>query len=195
MKKSVTFFLLLALVGLTPQNLVSQAKSNVQTGEPSKWVKAEVPLTVSHEILNREQGYASAEGFWQSTSSSDEKQLVSPIAVKLICLRSEKRCIEADASVEFGALKPEMVEYEVSSWTDNGIVADDSDEGVCGIGHRLSLDFKTNSVTVTDYPKKVNDGQLCKPFQDANSYALHGGNLVLSPAPKWEPLAKAVASK
>jgi hypothetical protein len=59
-------------------------------------------------------------------------------------------------------------------------VADDSDEGECGIAHRLSIDFKSNSVTITDYPKKVSNGQECKEFQDANSYALHGGKAISS---------------
>jgi hypothetical protein len=57
--------------------------------------------------------------------------------------------------VVLGALRADLLEYAITSWTEEGIVVDDTDEGACGIGHRLSLDFKSNSVTVTDYPKRV----------------------------------------
>ena len=61
-------------------------------------------------------------------------------------------CTESQATVVLGELKADFVEYDISSWTEDGVVADN--EGDCGIGHRLSLDFKSNSVTVTDYPKR-----------------------------------------
>jgi hypothetical protein len=153
----------------------------------SKWTKAEIPLTVyRHENW----GYVSAEGFWQATNQTKDKQLIFPIAVKIRCDRNEKICREADAAVQFGILKSDLLEYEISSWSDAGIVADDSDEGECGIAHRLSVDFKSNSITITDYPKKVSNTEQCKGFQDANSYALHGGQLMLYPPAPWDPLAK-----
>jgi hypothetical protein len=147
----------------------------------------------------KEKGWylASADGFWQSVSSDKERQLVSPVAVKIRCDRGEKICREIDAIVDLGlVLKPDLIEYEISSWTESGITADakgESDE--CGIEHRLSLDFKSNSVTVTDYPTKATSTEKCRALQGANSYALHGGQLMLYPAAQWDPRAKQTPDK
>lgn len=142
-----------------------------------KLVKSDMPLRVYvHEY--GEFGSASAEGFWKSTDSSSDKQLASEIAASIKCDRSEQICHESDATVFIGLIEPESHEYRISNWTTDGIVADDVDEGTCGIGHRLSIDFKNNSVVVTDYPKKISaNDDSCKGFQSANSYSLHGGVL------------------
>lgn len=185
---------LLCLLGCNWSAGGSANKSDVvhaAEAPPSKWVTTEFHLTVYHHKPPYES--ASAQGFWQSTSSSKDKQLVWPIAVKLSCDHDEKVCREADASVQLGILQSDVLEYEISSWTDVGIIADDTDEGACGVGHRLAIDFKSNSVTVTDYPKKINaTNPLCKAAQDANSYALHGGQLMLYPPAAWDPLEKRV---
>jgi hypothetical protein len=185
MRKIVALFALLAVAGLSYEFERGHTET-VQADEAAKWVKIETPLKVfDHE----DTGYASAEGYWQSTSSSKDKQLAYPIAVKVTCTRSSMICHESEASVVIlGALSVDLTEFDISSWTRDGIVAD-GPEGNCAIGHRLSLDFKSNSVTVTDYPKRVLGGD-CKPFQDASSYALHGGYLMLRPPPAWDALAK-----
>jgi hypothetical protein len=165
--------------------------NTVHADEGAKWTKVEIPLTVHrYEAAAHDYAMTSVEGFWQSTSPRKDKQLVFPIVVKIHCDRGERICREADAAVQLGILSSDLLEYQISTWNDSGIVADDSDEGECGLGHRLSIDFKSNSVTVTDYPKKVSDSPKCKGFQDANSYALHGGQLVLYPPAPWDPLAK-----
>jgi len=161
----------------------------VRADDKPKWTKAEIPLTVDHDD---KLGIATAEGFWQATSTESDRQLISPIAVKISCDRSEKICRESDATVLVGVLKADLLEYDVSSWNDKGVVADDNDAGKCGIAHRLSLDFKSNSVTVTDYPKKTSTDDECKGLQDANSFALRGGELVLYPPVGWGPVEKAV---
>jgi hypothetical protein len=191
-KKTVTFLILLGLLGIGCDVWRSRTGVNVvHADEQTKWAKVEVSLKVYHREHrgSPSSGYASAEGFWQSTSSSKDKQLVFPIAVSIWCSHSKETCTESDATVAFGVLKPTLIEYQISSWTDDGVVADDTDEGECAIGHRLSLDFQGNGVTITDYPKKVS-GKECEAFQDANSYTLRGGNLVLDPPPLWDPLAK-----
>jgi hypothetical protein len=185
----------LGLAALIAVSFITQhkgAEPNITyADERAKWVKTEMPLTIyHHESRALNAGYASAEGFWQSTSSSKDKQLVSPVAVKIECTRDDKTCKESEATVLLGVLKADLLEYTITSWTEDGIAADDNDEGSCGIGHRLSLDYKSNSVTVTDYPKKVTTSQDCKPFQDANSYSLRGGGLMLIPPAIWDPLAK-----
>lgn len=140
-----------------------------------KVIKSEIPLTVYH---HESYGRASAEGYWMSTDSNDGKQLASQIAARIECDREEHFCRESDATIFLGLLKPESHEYAISSWTPEGIVADDNDEGTCGIGHRLSIDFRSNSVVVVDYPKKINTADSsCSGFQNANSYSLHGGAL------------------
>jgi hypothetical protein len=188
MKSSIVLLAMVCLLGLGSIGIACSRKMSkvVQGDETPRWIKTEIPLTVDGLW-----GQASAEGFWQSTSTGKDKQLLGPIAVTLRCNRDEKICREADAAVVWGILSSGLVEYEVSTWTDAGIIADDhSDEGVCGIAHRLSIDFKTNSVTVTDYPLRVNNSQKCKPFQDANSYSLHGGQLQMYPPARWNPLEK-----
>lgn len=164
----------------------------VHADNAPKWTKIELPLTVYHDDHF---GIADAEGFWQATSSNKDKQLVSPIAVEIKCRRDEKVCRESEATVFLGVLKAELLEYDVSSWDNEGIVADDGDVGNCGLGHRLSIDFKSNSVTVTDYPKKVSSDKNCQAFQDASSYALHGGQFMLYPPVPFDPLAKADGQK
>jgi hypothetical protein len=146
-----------------------------------KWTKTEFPLKVFH--LNQ---FASAEGYWVSTDPSPDKQLVGQTAVKIECTQYDHVCRENDASMFIGVLEPGTQEYEISSWTDTGIEADEIGSGRCGIGHKLSIDFATNSVLVTDYPTKVDKSDSknpflsCKPFQNANSYVLHGGSLIYS---------------
>jgi hypothetical protein len=198
MKKSMALLTLLCLVGFISDTHRSPVISNAVHADDAltpKWTKTEIPLHVGHHEMGNWK-YATVIGFWQSTSTTRDKQLLSPIAVQISCDSSEKICREADATVEFGAiLSPALIEYGITAWTDAGIVADDSDEGGCGIGHRLAIDFKSNSVTVTDYPKRVDNSQVCKPFQEANSYALHGGQLMLYPPASWDPLAKSEKKK
>jgi len=148
MKKTVALLTLLALVGLSLKIGRSREETVVHAAELSKWTNVEVvPLHIYHEPRAMPNaGIAGAEGFWQSTNSSKDKQLVFPIAVKISCTHSDKTCTESEASVVFGVLKAGLLEYAVTSWTEEGVVADDTDEGNCGIGHRLSLDFKSNSV-------------------------------------------------
>lgn len=190
MRIPIAFLALLALVVLICRFCTLSLQSDiVHADSVSKWTKTEIPLTVYHD-KSRAYESALAEGFWQSTSPNKDKQLVFPIVVKLSCYRDEKMCRESDAAVQLGILQSDLLLYDVSAWTDDGIVADDQDEGECGIGHRLAIDFKTNSVTVTDYPKKVSNNSSCKGFQDANSYALHGGQLMLYPPASWDPLEK-----
>lgn len=176
---------LLAMLGCSRHSTSETNAAAHAAGEGPKWVKTETALRVGDY-----DGLVLAQGFWQSTSSSRERQLVSPIAVKIECHREERVCREADAEVFMGILQSDLHEYTVSAWTRAGIVADDTDEGACAIGHRLVVDFKSNSVTVTDYPKKVNGTENCKAFQDANSYALHGGQWMLYPPAPWDQLAK-----
>lgn len=148
-----------------------------------KWTKLEAPLRVYRD---EEFGTAYAEGFWAATDPSPEKQLVGQTAVKIECTRDDHTCRESDASMLLGSLASDTEEYEISSWTASGIEADDTGVGNCGIGHRLSIDFASNSVVVTDYPTKIDNSNpknpllSCKPFQNANSFALHGGQWIYS---------------
>jgi hypothetical protein len=184
MKNTAAFLALLFLLGCSRGNGRADSNGVVHAAEapPAKWVKNEIPLTVFRDE-GRGYGSASARGFWQSTSADKGKQLAWPIAVKIECDREAKVCREADATVQLGLLEPELVEYEISSWNGSGILADDTEE--CN-RHSLAIDFKTNSVTVTDYPIKKGDS-VCKPLHDANSYALHGGQLQLYPPAPWNP--------
>lgn len=180
----------LTLVAAASGAWAQSTQKNDLANKTPRWVKMEVPLHVYHD---ESIGWASAEGFWQSTSPSKDQQLAYPIAVKITCDRDEKICREVEATVmrlmlPMGALRADSVDYTVSTWTPTGIVADNADTSPCGKAGRLTIDFKRNSVIVTDYPTKVNVPKFCKAFQDANSYALHGGTWVLMPPPAWNPL-------
>jgi hypothetical protein len=142
----------------------------------SQTVKSALPLTVYHHNYSGLET-VHAEGFWDATDSSKDRQLAELIAVKLDCNSSEKMCREQDAQLFGGLLQPDSVEYAISKWDGAGIVADGPEKGLCGIGQRLSINFASNSVIVTDYPTKDGGRADCKPFQTANSYSLHAGNI------------------
>jgi hypothetical protein len=146
-----------------------------------KWTKTEVPLKVYHDDIY---GTASATGYWVSTDLSPDKQLVGQTAVKIECTQYDHVCREIDASMLMGVLEADTEEYEILNWTNGRIQAEEAGSGRCGIGHKLSIDFASNSVVVVDYPTKIDNSDSknsllsCKAFQNANSYALHGGSLI-----------------
>lgn len=143
-----------------------------------KLVKSPLPLQVSHYEYGQ-YAYASAEGYWREMDDSPGKKLVSNVAVKLSCDRDERLCKESQASIFMGLVEPDLVEYKVSSWTAESIVADNDEENVskCPVAHRLTVDFKSNSVIVVDYPTKISDKPECKALNSASSYALQGGTI------------------
>jgi hypothetical protein len=139
-------------------------------------VRNEMPLKVYHYDYS-DFKTVSAEGFWVSTDTSKDKQLVQQIAAKIDCDSSERTCKEHDAELFRGLLHPESEEYKVTKWDGTGVVADDDEGGNCNLGHRLAVDFASNSIVVTDYPLKTGGRADCKAFQKANSYSLHGGSI------------------
>jgi hypothetical protein len=74
-----------------------------------------------------------------------------------------------------------LVEYKVSSWTAERIVADNDDDGLsnCPTGHRLTVDLKSNSVVVVDYPTTSSNKPECKAVSSASSYTLQGGTIAI----------------
>jgi hypothetical protein len=143
---------------------------------PPKWIEAKIPLSI---IRDESIGWVSAEGYWESIDPSPEKRLVSRIAAKIDCTRGEGICREIDAEITIGTLGPDSSEYRISNWDKTGIVAEDEGHGSCSMGHRLMIDFKTNAISVVDYPTKIASTKLCEAFQTVNSYALHGGSYML----------------
>ena len=142
-------------------------------------VKSPHPLHVLHHEYDQFAAYASAEGYWKAMDDSPGKQLVSNVAVKISCQRDERLCKENQASIFMGMVEPDLVEYKISSWTANGIAADNDDDdlSICPTGHRLTIDFKSNSVIVVDYPKTSSDRPECKAVNSASSYTLQGGSI------------------
>jgi hypothetical protein len=140
--------------------------------------KSPASLQVSHYEWGQF-AHASAEGYWKAMDDSPGKQLVSDVAVKISCERDERLCKESDAAIFMGMVKPDLVEYKVSSWTAESIVADTEDDDLskCPAGHRLTVDFKSNSVIVVDYPKTASDKPECKAVNSASSYTLQGGSM------------------
>jgi hypothetical protein len=126
-----------------------------------KLVKSPYPLQVSHYEYGQ-YGHASVEGYWKEMDDSPGKKLIGHVAVSLTCDRDERRCNESQAS-----------------WTTTGIVADTDDDDLttCRVAHRLTVDFKSNTVIVVDYLKSGSDKPECKALSSPNSYALQGGSM------------------
>jgi hypothetical protein len=102
--------------------------------------------------------------------------------VSLSCDRGELLCKESQASIFGGLVSANLVEYKVSSWTAERIVADNDDDddsllSRCPTGHRLTVDLTTNSVIVVDYPTTSSDKPECKAVNSASSYTLQGGSM------------------
>ena len=134
-----------------------------------KLIKSPSPLTVSHYEY-WQYANASAEGYWKEMDDSPGKKLVGNVAVSIGCDREERLCKESQALVFGGLVKPDLVEYKVSSWTATGIVAETDDDGgftQCPMEHRL---------TVVDYAKTP-DKQKCAAESSPNSYTLQGGSI------------------
>lgn len=143
-----------------------------------KLIKSPYPLTVSH-FEHGQYAHASAEGYWKEMDESPDKKLLGNVAVSLSCDREEHHCTESQALVFGGLVEPSLVEYTVSSWTATGIVAEtDGDGGLtrCPMGHRLTVDFKSNTVVVVDYAK-IPDTQKCAAESSPSSYTLQGGTM------------------
>jgi hypothetical protein len=142
-----------------------------------KLVKSPSPLQVSHFEDGKYYAHASAEGYWKEMDQSPGNKLIGNVAVSLSCDRDERLCKESQALVFGGLVSPNLVEYQISSWTANQIVADndESDFNKCPMGHRLTVDFKSNSVVVVDYLKV--DKPDCKAVSSPSSYALQGGSI------------------
>jgi hypothetical protein len=159
--------------------------AKVTNAATPKWMKVETPLRVEQEGTFR---LASAEGIWQVTSSGKDKVAGFPTAAKIVCSHSEKTCRESDAIAFLDSMHPELFVYDISRWTEAGIMADDRDTGNCGIGHRLLIDFKNNAVTISGYlTKKATGRRECEELQNyRSSYALRGGHYRLSPSPSLD---------
>jgi hypothetical protein len=141
---------------------------------PPRLVKHSHPLDVTHTESGRN-SYASTDGYWKATDGSHGKKFDSNVAVKLSCDHGELLCKESQASIFAGVIQADLVEYKVSSWTADGVVAenDDDDSSKCPLGHRLTIDFKSNSVIEVDSLKTAKPE--CEGVSRADSYTLLGG--------------------
>jgi hypothetical protein len=143
-------------------------------------IKDPYPLQVTHSEYGQ-YAHAIAEGYWREMDDSPGKKLVSSVAVSLSCDRDERLCKESQASIFGGLVSANLVEYKVSSWTADRIVADNDDDADsssrCPTEHRLTVDLKTNSVIVVDYPTTSSNKPECKAVNSASSYTLQGGTM------------------
>ena len=71
-------FVLISSIRSSPN---SQNGPQADAAPRSKWTTTEIPVHVLH-LDTPHWALASAQGYWQSTSSDADKQLVNPIAVK-----------------------------------------------------------------------------------------------------------------
>lgn len=176
--KKLSLLLLLGIAGCK-SDPVRETVVYAGTGSP-RWTVTDFGTSVL-KAPYPDDGYLVVDGFWVPTNES--KKLPFPLAVKIQCDRSEGVCREIGAQVSFGVLVPSMEEYRITSWTRTNVVADD--ETICQIGHRLTVSLTAKSVTVVDYPTtaiRPNDNKVCKALDDASSYVLHDGAIMLDVA-------------
>jgi len=181
MKTRLLLPLLLTVIAGCKNQLAGDGEAVVHADATSpRWTITDTGTTVLHDPYP-DNGYLVVDGFWVPTSTDKGKQLPFPMTVEIKCDRSEGLCRETQAEVSFGALIPSEELYLISSWSQTSVIADD-ESGMCHIGHRLTVNLKTKSVTVVDYPTaiKADENKLCKPLQDANSYVLHDGAITLN---------------
>lgn len=185
-KVSVFILVVVARFGLLPIPASGQSSAKPASEAPSWYI-----TDLGTEVVDsdRPSGYMYVQGMWYATSSIKEKQLIAPIAVKISCYKGGNTCREVDATVAMGILEPDLTDYAISAWTRRHIVAEDTDEGKCKITHRLVVDFQSKTVTVTDLPSQV-DTKECQMYRDANSYILHGGQVMLYPWAVYDPRRK-----
>ena len=169
---------------ILPVSSGSQASTKAAPEAPSWYI---TDLGTKLVYPDQPNGYIYVKGMWYATNLVKEKQLIAPIAVKITCNKDRNNCQEIDATVAMGILQPDTTDYEISTWTREQIVAEDTDDGTCKITHRLVLNFQSKTVTVTDLPSQV-DTKECKIYGDANSYILHGGQVMLYPWATYDPL-------
>ena len=184
-------YLLVSLVGagvfLSSVQVAGQASTKPAPHPPSWYITDLGTKVVDSD--DGPSGYVVVQGMWYATSSIKEKQLIAPISVRIWCDKDEGVCREIDATVAFGVLNPDLTDYAISAWTRQNIVAEDAAEGACKVTHRLVVDFQSKTVTLTDLPSQV-DTKECHMLKDANSYILHGGQVMLYPWATYEPLEK-----
>ncbi len=185
MKKSVAgVAAMLAVMGASyGAGYLRGAAEIVHADGTSKWTKVSAALKISHD---EKLGYVSTVGFWELTDASKDKRPLSPVAVEIECTEYNNTCGVFQASVSpSGVLQPGFFNYYVATWTKDGIVASDFDEGPCALAHHLWLDLKNNKVTNTDYSKGENGNTSC-PAPTLHAYELRGGQLMLRPPAGWE---------
>jgi len=187
MRRLGTLLLALSLIGCK-EHAASNGSAIVNAADQTpSWYITDTGIKVIHgDGLD---GGVSVEGMWYATSSIKDKQLVDPIAVKISCDRAVHICREFDATISMGILKPDSDDFKISTWDSTQLLAADADEGKCNVTHRLVMDFPSRTVTLTDLPSQVDTAE-CRMLRDANSYVLHGGQVMLFPSAHYDPLAK-----
>src|SRR6266850_7027976 len=85
MKNSMALVTLLCLLVFTSGRSPKASNAvHADESQTTKWTKMEIPLKVGR-LDSRRWKYVTAQGYWQSTSENKDKQLLSPIAVKISC--------------------------------------------------------------------------------------------------------------
>ena len=180
--KVCLLLLLTLLVGCKHQPEGKATESSQTHAASLRWTVMDFGTEVVQYPYPTTDGDLSVDGFWVPTSATKEKQLPLPLAVKIECDRSERVCREIGAQVSFGVLVPSETVYEISSWTGSGIVADNN-YAICSTRHRLTVDFRSKTVSVVDYPTAAtatDKNPLCDAFKDSSSYVLHDGAISLN---------------
>jgi hypothetical protein len=108
-------------------------------------------------------GYVNATGQWRPADKSTES--LPKNRVEIQCIREIKMCLEANATVVGGEPDVVLQNYRIVEWNRNDILAED-DSAIC-MANRLLINFRNESVTATDTPKKGAKGM---PLPDGKNF-------------------------
>lgn len=152
------------------------------------YVDAQVPVGLSPftTVVKTGDNWVTAEGTWTRSGSTEGSSMENPLQTSRIeCNKEQRRCTEARASVSGNVLIPELVEYEVESWSAAAIVLRLDDLCTTEV---FTIDLNTKSVSGAGHRIKKDDA-YCKLYggsEESWRYQLSNGFNVY-----WEQRKKA----
>jgi hypothetical protein len=136
-----------------------------------------VPVSMGYKamVIKTGDSYVTASGTWTRAGLTADSSIGVPLQTSRInCIRQERRCTEAKASVSGSTLTSELVQYDIESWSDTTIVFKNEDDCYAEV---FTIDLGTSSVNGAGRQTNM-DNPYCKRFakQDATwTYHLSDG--------------------
>jgi hypothetical protein len=127
------------------------------------YVNTQVPVALAPGVMVIKTGedLVTAKGTWTRSGFTEGSSMGYPLQTSRIeCNKRELRCTEARASVAGNVLIPDLVEYDVESWTAASILL--RNEGLCAT-EVFTIDLNTKAVSGAGHPINK-DSTFCKMY-------------------------------